>query len=124
MKLKTRKVTLKKTPNQTRESGNAKFRALSDKYKPEFKPVRVHVKDTITQKGGLTKTFLEIKVQRFDDDEGLPFVFISTYQEAEKDTGYTGYLRGKTVHFPLEMMTDVLDALMAVSDTADRLKIS
>lgn len=134
---KTKKPTVQKVRKLTppepqskrgRDGGNEKFKALSDEYKPEvLYDKKVLVKDFKTQKGGMTKIYLVFKVQRFDKDDGqnlgLPYVFIQMYQECEKKEGYTGYLKGHSVHFPLEMMYDVLDNLTELSDTCDRLKV-
>lgn len=137
MKLK-KKVTSKKSvrklsvaEKQTqrgRDGGNEAFKALSDEYKPEVvSEKKLLVKDYQSKKGGLVKVYLIVKVQRFDKEDaqglGLPYVFVQMYQESEKKEGYTGYLKGKSVHFPLEMMYDFLDVLTEVSDTCDRLKI-
>lgn len=128
-KKSVRKLNVAETQTQRgRDGGNAKFRALSDEYKPEVvSEKRILVKDYQSKKGGLTKVYLVVKVQRFDKEDaqglGLPYVFIQMYQESEKKEGYTGYLKGKSVHFPLEMMYDFLDVMTEVSDTCDRLKI-
>lgn len=131
MKLKkkttgSKSVRKLKTPEpqntRGRDGGNEKFKALSDEYKPEFEPKKILVREFKNSRGGNTKHYLHIKVQRFED-EGLPYVFLQMYQECSNEDGYTGYLKGKSIHFPLEMMYEVLDGLTEVSDTCDKLKI-
>lgn len=66
------------------------------------------------------KQYLELSVKRIDDDnkdEATPYVWIQMYQESEM---YTGYLKGKTVYFPLEMLYDVIEGLNDISDECDK----
>lgn len=91
----------------------------SDEYQPMFPPVRILVRETHSSKDPtkVIKQYVEISVKRFDDDEALPFVWLQMYQESEF---YTGYLKGKTVYFPLEMFYDVLDALNSIDEECDK----
>lgn len=129
LKVKKKKVTLKESPQtQGKSLGNAKFQALKGDYEPEVvSENEILVKEYKSQKGGNVKVYLKSKVQRFDKNDGeglgLPYVFLQMYQKSELEEGYTGYLKGKTVHFPLEMLYDVQDMLTELSDTCDRLKI-
>lgn len=128
LKIKRKKLSLKEYTPAGKNQGNAKFKALSDEYKPEvISDHEILVKEFKTRKGGNTKIYLKMKVQRFDKEDGeglgLPYVFIQMYQKSEKPEGFTGYLKGKSVHFPLEMLYDVQDLLTEISDTCDRLKI-
>lgn len=132
MKLKkkvTKKAPVRKltaeTQNRGRDGGNKQFKSLSDEYQPEVvSEKKILVRDYKNTSGKVVKIYLVVKVQRFDKEDGdglgLPYVFLQLYQESER---YTGYLRGKSVHFPLEMMYEVLDLLTEVSDTCDKLKI-
>ena len=133
MKLKLKKQAVRKLPapatvGNTRNEGNKKFQALSDDYEPVvLKEKRVLVKEYQTDKGGNTKVYINVKVQRYDKEDGanlgLPHVFIQMYQECEKPEGYTGYLKGKSVHFPLDMMCDMLDTLTDVSSECNSMKL-
>lgn len=129
LKVKKKKVSLKEAPQTYgRNQGNRKFRELNDEYEPEVvSEHEILVKEYKSTKGGNVKVFLKFKVQRFDKNDGeglgLPYVFAQMYQKSEKDEGYTGYLKGKSVHFPLEMLYDVIDTLTELSDTCDKLKI-
>lgn len=91
-----------------------------DVYEPEFDPVRFLTREFHSDSGSIVKQYLEISVKRFNDDEGLPFVWIQMYQESEK---YTGYLKGKTVYFPLEMLYEVLDNLSFIDIECEKRKI-
>ena len=88
-----------------------------DEYKPMFEPTRLLLREIKKEDGTSTKQYLEISVKRFDDDEALPFVWMSMYQESPK---YTGYLKGKTTYMPLEMLDTVIEALSEVSEECDR----
>lgn len=87
-----------------------------DEYSPMFPPKRLLVRETPSKKGGVVKQYLELSVKRFDDEEAPPCVWIQMYQESDF---YTGYLKGKTVYLPLEMLYDLIDGLSELSDEAD-----
>ena len=91
-------------------------------YKPMFPPKRFLVRETPSSKNPtqMVKQYVELSVKRFDDDEGLPNVWIQMYQESEF---YTGYLKGKTVYLPLEMLYDLIDHLTELSDECEKRKI-
>lgn len=92
-----------------------------DVYKPMFEPTRILVRETPSAKStGTVKQYLELSVKRYDDDEAMPFVWIQMYQESEF---YTGYLKGKTVYLPLEMLYDLIDGLTDLSEECDKRKI-
>ena len=92
-------------------------------YSPMFPPIRFLVRETPSSKDPTksVKQYLELSVKRYDyDDENAPMVYIQMYQESDF---YTGYLKGKTVHLPLEMLYDLIDNLNDLSDECDRRKI-
>lgn len=94
-----------------------------DTYNPMFKPTKFLVREYPGKNDPtkIVKQYLEISVKRFgDDDENAPMVYIQMYQESEK---YTGYLKGKTVYLPLEMLYDLIDGLTEVSEECDRRNI-
>ena len=84
-----------------------------------FEPKRILVRETPSSKDPtkVVKQYLEISVKRYDDDEALPFIWVQMYQESDF---YTGYLKGKTVYFPLEMLYDFLDVLNEVDEECDK----
>lgn len=90
-----------------------------DVYKPMFEPMRILVRETYSSKDSskVIKQYLELSVKRFDDDEALPYVWVQMYQESEF---YTGYLKGKTVYLPLEMLYDFIDSLNDLSEECDK----
>lgn len=88
-----------------------------DEYKPMFEPTRLLLREIKKEDGTSTKQYLEISVKRFDDDEALPFVWMSMYQESPR---YTGYLKGKTTHMPLSMLDTVIEALSEISEECDK----
>lgn len=93
-----------------------------DVYHPMFEPIKILVRETHSQKDPtkVIKQYLEMSVKRYDDDEAMPFVWVQMYQESEF---YTGYLKGKTVYLPLEMLYDFIDSLQEVSDICEKKNI-
>lgn len=122
MKLKPTIKGMKSLPKETQEKKQRKSQANklpSDEYKPMFEPVRFLVRETHSSKdpAKIIKQYVEISVKRFDDDEALPFVWLQMYQESEI---YTGYLRGKCVYLPLEMLYDLIENLQAVDEECEK----
>lgn len=108
------------TPKKTSKKKENKL--PPDGYRPMFEPTRILVRETPSTKDctKMMKQYLELSVKRYDDDEAMPFVWIQMYQESEF---YTGYLKGKTVYLPLEMLYDLIDGLNDLSDECDKRKI-
>ena len=124
--LKARMVQVKEeTPKKksntkaTKKQGN---KLPPDEYKPMFPPTRILVKDAPSAKDPTkrVKQYLELSVKRFDDEEAMPHVWVQMYQESEF---YTGYLKGKTIYLPLEMLYDLIDGLTDLSEECDKRKI-
>lgn len=88
-----------------------------DEYQPMFEPIRILVRD---DKEKDLKQYIEVSVKRMNDDIGLPYVWISMYQEGDF---YTGYLKGKTNYFPLEHLYDIIDSLQDLADECDKRNI-
>lgn len=111
------KETPKQTPKKKQENT-----LPPDEYKPMFPPKRMLVKEVPSHKDPtkLVRQYLELSVKRFDDEEAMPHVWIQMYQESEF---YTGYLKGKTVYLPLEMLYDLIDGLTDLSEECDKRKI-
>lgn len=61
----------------------------------------------------IIKQYVVISVKRFDDDESPVSCFLQLYQESDK---YTGFLKGKSVHFPITALDSVIKELQGVSD--------
>ena len=118
----TMEQTKKEEPKKQRKSG--KNNTLPpDSYKPMFKPTRFLVKETPSKNDPtkIVKQYLELSVKRFgDDEENAPMVYIQMYQGSDF---YTGYLKGKTVYLPLEMLYDLIDNLTDLSEECDKRKI-
>lgn len=109
--------TATEKPAKYRKSGN---RLPSDIYKPLFPPEKFLARETpsMTDPSKTVKQYIEVSVKRFDgDDENPLMVYIQMYQEAST---YTGYLKGKTVYFPLGALTDFMDALADISEECDQ----
>lgn len=101
---------------ETKTEGNEKWRKASDEYKPEFDPMRMIVHEYVHPKDGKTvKDYLEFKCTRFGED-GLPYVFVTMYRESDF---YTGYLKGKTIYFPIEMLYDVIATFEEFSEECE-----
>lgn len=110
------KAQTKETKNTTKKQGNS---LPPDEYRPMFQPTRILVRETPSHKDPtkVVKQYLELSVKRFDDDEASPHVWVQMYQESEF---YTGYLKGKTVYLPLEMLYDFIDGLSDLSEECDK----
>lgn len=93
-----------------------------DEYHPMFPPIRFLVREEPSKKDPtkVVKQYLELSVKRYDDDAAQPYVWITMYQESEF---YTGYLKGKTIYLPLEMLYDLIDNLTELSDECDKRNI-
>lgn len=107
------------TPKKT--SPKRKKELPSDEYRPMFDPIRVLTSEKPSKKAGasyLVRQYNEISVKRFNDDTGLPYVYIQMYQECPE--GYTGYLKGRSVSFPLEMLYDIIEALNEVDAECEK----
>lgn len=93
-----------------------------DGYRPMFPPMRFLVREYPSFKNPekINRDYIEMSVERFDDDEAPACVFVQMYRESE---AYTGYLKGKTVHFPISALGDVLENLESVSDKCEELNI-
>lgn len=76
-----------------------------DEYKaelePMFEPIRFWVKEIKSQKN----QYLELSVKKL---KNKPHVWVQMYQESES---YTGYLKGKTIYLPLEMLHNFIENL-------------
>lgn len=93
-----------------------------DGYRPMSPPMRFLVREYPSFKNPekINRDYIEMSVKRFDDDEAPACVFVQMYRESE---AYTGYLKGKTVHFPISALGDVLENLESVSDKCEELNI-
>lgn len=111
----------KETPKKsTRKKQENKL--PSDEYRPMFEPTRILVREISSHKDPtkVTKQYLELSVKRFNDDEAMPHVWVQMYQESDF---YTGYLKGKTVNLPLEMLYDLIDGLTDLGEECDKRNI-
>lgn len=124
MKLKpVKKLTPPQQQEETPKKTKKENKLPDDVYKPMFEPIRFIVRETPSHKDPtkMVRQFIELSVKRFnDDEENQPMVYIQMYQESDF---YTGYLKGKTVHLPLEMLTDLIDNLSDLSEKCDKLGI-
>ena len=85
-----------------------------DEYEPMVEPMRFLVRQSDSRSTGLPfRQYLELTVKRYDDEEAKPMVWINMYQESEF---YTGYLKGKSVHFPLNELSDVIGYLVGLEN--------
>lgn len=90
-----------------------------DGYTPMFPPVRFLVREypSFKDPSKVNKDYIELSVKRWDDDEAPACVFITMYRESE---AYTGYLKGKSVHFPIGMISDVCEKFQDFSDLCEK----
>lgn len=106
----------KTTEKKTQKKGNT---LPPDEYKPMFEPMKILVRECPSYKDPtkMVKQYVELSVKRFDDDEAMPFVWVQMYQESDL---YTGYLKGKSIYLPLEMLYDFIEGLNDISDECDK----
>lgn len=123
MKLKPiiRKELVEKSMPKPRKDGRDN-KLPPDVYKPEFEPIRTLVTErpSNTDPTKQVRQYVEVSVKRFNDNDGLPYVWVNMYQEAPN---YTGYLKGKCVHFPLEMLYDIMEVLQDIDSKCEELHI-
>ena len=121
MKLKpVIKKELKQTTTTETTTKKKENKLPPAEYSPLFPPTRFLVKETPSHKDStkMVKQYLELSVKRYDDDdENAPMVYIQMYQESDF---YTGYLKGKTVYLPLEMLYELIDHLSDLSEECDK----
>ena len=119
--IETEEKEVLQAPKQKRSKGVNTL--PPDEYRPLFEPIRFLVKETRSMKDPMSvvKQYLEISVKRYKDDyENAPTVYIQMCQESDL---YTGYLKGKSVHLPLEMLYDLIEYLEEVSEKSDKIEI-
>ena len=88
-----------------------------DTYTPLFEPIRILIRETLDKNMKPIRNYVEFSVKRYGgDDENAPEVYMQMYQESEF---YTGYRKGRCVHFPLEELYDVIDSLSDLSEKCD-----
>ena len=108
------------TPTEPKKTNKAENTLPPAGYTPMFPPMRFLVRETPSSKDPTktVKQYLELSVKRYeDDDENAPSVYIQMYQESEF---YTGYLKGKTVYLPLEMLYTLMENLEDLSEECDK----
>lgn len=123
MKLKPVKRKVEAPAPEPKQERKQKRESLpKDEYTPMFPPIRFLVKEEPSRKDPtkVVKQYLELSVKRYDDDAAQPYVWCTMYQESEF---YTGYLKGKTIYLPLEMLYDLIDNLTELSDECDKRNI-
>lgn len=91
----------------------------SDEYKPLFPPKKFLVREVPSAKDPtrIIKQYVEISVKRFNDDAAMPFVWLQMFQESDL---YTGYMKGKSVYLPVEMLYDLIEQLQAVDEECEK----
>lgn len=108
------KKSLEEEPKTRKKKGN---RLPPDEYKPLIPPQRLLVRENVTESRTM-KQYVEFSVKRYCGDlVNAPEVYLQGYQESDF---YTGYMRGKCIHFPLEMLYDVIDQLTDLSEECDK----
>ena len=118
-----KKSTPTKKENKKEPKKNRENKLPPDGYEPMFEPIKLLVREMPSQKDPTkgVKQYIELSVKRFDDDEALPFVWLQMYQESDF---YTGYLKGKTVHLPLDAIYDLIDGLSELVEECDKRNIT
>lgn len=113
-------VEVQETPKEPK--GKKPNKLPPDGYTPMFPPVRFLVREYASFKNPskVVKDYIEISVKRWDDDEAPACCFMAMFRESE---AYTGYLKGKTVYFPIEMFADVIEHLQDTDEECEKRKI-
>jgi len=121
MKLKPvkRKVQVPPPEPPKQERKKTKNTLPSDEYKPIYEPVRFKVREVPSRKDpdSKVKQYVEVSVKRNDSDNGLPYMWMTLYQESDF---YTGYLKGKTVYLPVKEVPTLLEHLEDLLDQCER----
>lgn len=117
--IQTQEEPKKEAPKKRKKGEN---KLPPDEYRPLLPPKRILVRESYSHKDPTKKVkhYLEFSVKRFGDSndvENPVSVYIQGYQESEF---YTGYLKGRTVSFPLEALYEVLDELSDLSEECDK----
>lgn len=109
-------------PPEPKKREKSKSTLPSDEYKPEFPPIRFLVREEPSRKDPekVVRQYLELSVKRYNDQDGLPYVWISMYQESEF---YTGYLKGKTTYLPLTELDTLREHLDEIAEMCEKAKI-
>lgn len=113
---KSKEEAPKKTNTKTGPSLADRY---PDEYKPLFPPQRLLVREYSSRNGSPIRQYIEVKIMRFDDDEGRVMCFLTMYQESEK---YTGYMKGKSVHFPIDQFGSILECLQDFEEMCGNLE--
>ena len=118
MKLKPVKRNTTPAPAPKKQE-TPKQKLPPDDYKPIYPPVRFLVREVPSRKDpeSLVRQYLEVSVKRSDNDLGLPYLWISMYQESEF---YTGYLKGKTTYLPLRHVNDLMEHISDVYEQCEK----
>lgn len=111
-------VEVQQTPEEPKKREKKPNKLPSDGYNPMFPPVRFLVREYPSFKDPtkVVKDYIEVSVKRWDDDEAPACCFMTMYRESE---AYTGYLKGKSIYFPIGMFTDVIEKLQDASDECE-----
>lgn len=111
-------VEVQQTPEEPKKREKKPNKLPLDGYSPMFPPVRFLVREYPSFKDPtkVVKDYIEVSVKRWDDDEAPACCFMTMYRESE---AYTGYLKGKSIHFPIEMFADVIEKLQDASDECE-----
>lgn len=115
LKVKKIATTEEKPVKKSAPKEKAPSQLASDEYKPMFEPIRIFVREYPSYKNPEKKIrdYVEFSIKRFDDDEAMAMCFCTMYRESEL---YTGYLKGKTIHFPIGKLADVEEVLSQLEE--------
>ena len=121
MKLKPKKLAKTTMPAPVEEEKKPRKKSQSklpkEGYTPIFEPKRFKSRETESYKdGSAVKQYIEVSVKRIDDDnkdEATPYVWVQMYQESNF---YTGYLKGKSVYIPLDVLPTLIQTLSEVME--------
>lgn len=122
MKLRPVKRKVETPPPEPKKREKTKSTLPADEYRPEFPPIRFLVREEPSRKDPeqTVKQYLELSVKRYNDEVGLPYVWISMYQESDF---YTGYLKGKTTYLPLSELDTLRDHLDEIAEMCEKAHI-
>ena len=86
-----------------------------DEYEPIFEPLKVKLREYTSEKSGeKVEQYLIMKVMRNNYDNGKVYFYMTMWQDSKS---YTGFMKGKTVFFPVTRLDDVIGFMcQAIND--------
>ena len=98
-------------PIQIKPEKISKNNLPSDDYEPIFEPVKVPLREYEGKNGDPVRQSLIMKIMRNKYDDGKVYFYATMWQDSES---YTGFMKGKTILFPIGRLDDVIGYMCEV----------